>query len=504
MKRGAGVLLNISSLQGDYAIGGFGDEVLKFADHIKSMGFHYWQVLPMTKIGFNNSPYSSESAFAGNCLYVSPDMMFKDGYISGEDLQECKYYNQRYSVDYQAARIVKRRMFEIAYKNFSKMDELKTFLEKEKYWLDGYAKYMAIKEAHELKPWWEWPKGLKACKADVVKAFIDKHEDRYYFYVFTQYMFQKQWDIMRKEIKKRDVKIIGDTPIYVALDSADVWNNQGEFLLDKNGRPKSVAGVPPDYFSATGQVWGNPLYNFNKMKKNDYAWWLDRVQRMFDLYDIVRIDHFRAFDRFLAIPYGETTAVNGKWKKGPGMDLISKINAKFSKDRIIAEDLGTIDDGVRELLKESGYFGMRVLQFAFDDYESTHLPHNYPLNTVAYTATHDNNTTLGWLYATSEETRKYIFDYLEIDWNTWGEGGYYSKSVKTAIKAVIRSSALLAVIPYQDLCGYGADTRMNIPGVCDGNWAFRMTQEAYDNIQKDYYLHLNNIYGRNNFFGETK
>ncbi len=503
-KRESGVLLNISSLKGEYPIGTFGDEVKNFANYIKTMGFHYWQTLPITAIGLFNSPYASVSAFAGNFLYISPDLMFRDGYIAFEALEESKYYQQIYKVDYEQARISKRRVLEIAYASREYKSELDAYIEKEGKWIIDYATYMSIKESYNLQPWWEWPEELKYRKDKAIHDFVDAHLDRFYFYIFEQYIFDKQWQEQLQEIHKTGIKVIGDMPMYVAHDSVDVWANTQNFQMDENLSLRNVAGVPPDFFSADGQFWGNPLYDFDHMKKNNYEWWTDRIARMFHLYDVLRIDHFRAFSDYWSIPAGAKSAKEGCWIKGPGMDLISTINEKFTSHKIIAEDLGTIDDAVRKLLLESRYPGMKVLQFAFSDFESTHLPHNYPINTVAYTGTHDNNTTLGWVYAMDESTREYMFEYLQIDRTNWAVGGYASKTVKEIIRAIIKSNAHLAVIPYQDLCGYGADTRMNTPGVANSNWEFRLTQESYDNIDKEFYLRINNLYGRNNEVEEVE
>lgn len=497
-KRGCGVLLNISSLPGEYSIGTFGKEVEVFCDFLKSIGCRYWQILPITAVGMYNSPYSSVSAFAGNYLYISPDIMYRDGFIDFETLQESKYNNQVFKVDYNEARKSKKIVLEKAFELKDYTYEIEDFLFSEGKWVKDYASFMSIKEMYDNKPWWEWPEDLKKNKKEAVEDFISKNIDRFNFYVFEQMVFSFQWKEQLEIIHNKGIKVIGDMPIYVSHDSVDIWANPKNFQVDENLSLTNVAGVPPDYFSQDGQLWGNPLYDFDYQKKENYKWWINRFERMFKLYDILRLDHFRAFDRYYSIDASANNAKNGIWKNGPGIELFNIINEKFSKNRIIAEDLGTIDDSVRNLLEKVGYPGMRVVQFAFEDFDSIHLPHHFIKNSVVYTATHDNTTTLGWLYCLDENIRNYVIKYLEINPDTWSKGGYESDSVKTIIKRLIQSVANLVIIPYQDLCGYGADTRMNIPGVATGNWEFRLTYESYNLVDKKSYLDFNNTYGRNN------
>lgn len=497
-KRGCGVLLNISSLPGDFAIGSFGKEVDRFCDFLKSIGCRYWQTLPITAVGMYNSPYSSVSAFAGNYFYISPELMFRDGYIDLETLKQSKYDFQVYKVDYQEARKSKKIVLERAFESRDYTYDIENYIQKEGKWVEDYAKFMCIKEAFDNIPWWQWPEELKTNKKEAVDNFIEKNKSRFNFYAFEQMIFSQQWKEQLENIHKKGIKIIGDMPIYVSHDSADVWSNPKNFQMDENLNLTKVAAVPPDYFSKNGQLWGNPLYDYNYQKEDNYKWWVERFSRMFDLYDILRIDHFRGFDRYYAVDFNAKDAINGKWIDGPKMDLFNIINEKFSPDRIIAEDLGTIDDSVRELLKQTKYPGMRVMQFGFEDFDSIHLPHHFEKNVVAYTATHDNTTTLGWLYSLEENIRNYVIKYLEINPYTWADGGYNSQSVKTLIKRLIQSVANVVIIPYQDLCGYGADTRMNIPGVATGNWEFRLTNESYELLDRETYLDYNNTYGRNN------
>ena len=397
LNRSSGILLNVSSLPSKYGIGGFGEETERFADFMLESGFHYWQILPITTIGTGWSPYSGSSAFAGNFLYIDPDRLVRDGLIGREDADKCRY-DDPYAVNYIFCRDAKRALLRKAYDGFADAAALDRF-EKEHAWLPDYALFMAIKDAHDGKPWWQWEDRYKFAAKGDRKAIAGEFAREYRYYVFEQYIFDRQWSEVRDALALKNVRIIGDMPMYVSLDSSDVWGDPALFKLDENLAPTEVAGVPPDYFSKDGQLWGNPLYNYSHMRKDGFKWWMSRIDRMMELYDVLRIDHFRAFSAFWAVDAKAKTAKEGEWRKGVGKELFPKVFKKYPRERFIAEDLGIIDEDVNELLAYTGLPCMRVMQFGFEDGDSIHLPHNFSRNCVGYTATHDNNTTLGWMYS---------------------------------------------------------------------------------------------------------
>lgn len=501
-KRQSGVLLNVSSMPCDFGIGGFSSDIENFLNFIREMGFTLWQTLPISPIGVGNSPYSGTASFAINYLYVDPISLKNDCLISDDDVNSVRYNGSQYVVDYDFVKVTKKHILEIAYINgyarFS--NEIKEYYKKQSYWLEAYAIFMTLKEKYNGEPWWNWDNEYKFYKKLNKDSFKKENLTRFNYYVFEQYILERQWAVVRNIANLRGIAIMGDLPIYVMLDSVDVWANPENYQLDKELKPTKVAGVPPDYFSKDGQLWGNPLYNYDYMRKTNYSWWLKRFERTFELYDGVRVDHFRGFSAYWVVDAKETTAKNGKWEKGPGMDLFSLVKQRFQDNFIIAEDLGKIDEDTVKLLQETGFPGMRVMQFAFADEESTHLPHNYPINCVAYTATHDNDTTLGWLYSQQENVRDYALTYCGFTGFSWGAGGQDCTSNKAFIKTLIASSAKIAIIPMQDLCGYGSDARMNIPGKAEGNWIYRTTYTAFSQVDRQFMLANNNIYGRNNSY----
>ena len=494
LNRSSGILLNISSLPSKYGIGGFGEETERFADFMLESGFHYWQILPVTTIGTGWSPYSGSSAFAGNFLYVDPDRLVRDGLIGREDADKCRY-DDPYAVNYVFCRDAKRALLRKAFDNFRDGAALDRFA-KEHAWLPDYALFMAIKDAHGGAPWWQWEDRFKFASRGDRNALVSEFEREYRYYVFEQYIFDRQWREVRDALALKNVRVIGDMPMYVSLDSADVWGDPSLFKLDEDLVPTEVAGVPPDYFSADGQLWGNPLYNYSHMRKDGFKWWLSRIDRMMELYDVLRIDHFRAFSAFWAVDAKAKTAKEGEWRKGVGKELFPKVFKKYPRERFIAEDLGIIDEDVNELLAYTGLPCMRVMQFGFEDGDSIHLPHNFSRNCVGYTATHDNNTTLGWMYSLPENILDYMLRYIECDRAYWGGGGYDCKPTKLFIRRLISSCCRLAIVPFQDLCGYGADCRMNTPGVADGNWTFRATEDAMRSVDRGYFSYINGLYGR--------
>lgn len=469
--------MHISSLFGKYSIGGFSDNAKYFVDFIADCGFTYWQVLPFTMVDECNSPYKSYSAFAGNPYFIDLTKLYEEELVTKEELEEykqqtpysCEYtrlYHTRYDLLLSASKRVK---------NSEKIDE---FIEKNLF-IKKFCEFMAYKDANSQSCWTDWENQ-------------EVSQDRLFMWKFIQYEFFKQWEEIKTYANNKGIKIIGDMPFYVAYDSADVWANPELFQLDKKNVPLSVAGVPPDYFSEDGQLWGNPLYDWDRMEEDGYDWWCNRLKHMLDMFDGVRIDHFRAIDSYWSVPYTAEIAREGCWKKGPGKKLIDKLNELKGDKLIIAEDLGDINQDVVELVKYSGFPGMRVFQFGFfGDYNSLHTPHNYINNSVAYTGTHDNNTLLGYVWELDEGSRRDMLEYCgytDPDWN---------KGYDSILRAIFRSNAGIVILPIQDILGYGSDTRLNIPGKADGNWQFRITREQLDSIDKEKFKRFNYLYGRN-------
>lgn len=495
--RTAGVLCHISSLPGKYGTGTFGKEARNFARFLRSMDIRAWQVLPLCPTDDYNSPYAGCSAFAGNPYFIDPETLFEEKLLTEAELKSA-VASQPYSTDFKFLKETRFDLFRLAFDRFKKdnMDILEAFL-KDNPNLDDYALFTALKESYDLKPWWEWDDDIKFRKKGSVEKAKKELEDDYYFALFLQYEFQKQYTAFRKDVNEMGVSIIGDMPIYLAHDSADVWANPSLFSVDSETCAlRNCAGVPPDYFCEEGQLWGNPLYDWDEMKKDGYKWWIKRAEYSFSLYDAVRIDHFRAFSAYWSVPWGEK-ATKGKWIKGPGMDFFNALNEKYPNPPIIAEDLGDIDDDVRQLVKDTKFPGMGVMQFAFlSDGDNTHMPYNYTDSTVAYTGTHDNNTILGWLWEAGDASRKRICDYCGFE-GDWGVGGPDAPCIKTIVRTLFESGAKIAIVPVQDLAGFGGDTRMNTPGRADGNWAFRITEESLNTVNKEFYKKITNMYNRN-------
>ncbi len=497
-KRGAGVLLHISSMPSEYGVGVFDENARHFIDRIADMGFTYWQVLPFNPTDDANSPYCSPSAFAGNFLFIDPKGLYDMGLIDEEAYRANIYDGTPYTADYEFAAKVRYETLKKAFLNISDeiAADIKAF-ELENDWLTDYAVYMAVKEKENFKPWWEW-KNEHAHYFECIRNIFD-YESEAAFWKFVQYIFYKQWFELKKYANKKGVAIIGDMPIYVAMDSVDVWSNLPMFLIDeKTLKVEKVAGVPPDYFSENGQLWGNPIYDWKAMKKDGYSWWISRLSHALKTYDTVRIDHFRAFASYWAVPADSDTAKVGEWLDGPKMDLFGKVFEAFGEDApIIAEDLGIFGEDVVELLANTGFPGMKVAQFAFDaNSDSSHLPHNAVPNSINYVGTHDNNTILGWLWEASEDERNFALEYCHFRGGNWGEGGYYSPSCRCITEAVWQSASNVAIIALQDMCGFGSDARMNIPGVPDKNWRFRTTRDTIDSIDGDYFKRINALYRR--------
>lgn len=496
-KRGAGVLFHISSVPSDFGVGVFDENVLHFIDKISEMGFTYWQVLPFNPIDGANSPYCSPSAFAGNYLFIDPRGLLKDGLVTESDVEDNIYNGTPYTADYDFAAEKRLELLRKAFLNIDKSlaEKIKQF-EIENPWLTDYAVYMAVKEKNGDLPWWKWSKNEAEYFSCIENIY--SYEESAAFWKFVQYIFFTQWFEIKKYANEKGIAVIGDMPIYVAMDSVDVWADLPFFKIDKKTlTAKKVAGVPPDYFSEDGQLWGNPIYDWDAMKSDGYRWWISRIEHALKVYDVVRIDHFRAFASYWEVDADSDTAKNGEWKKGPGMDLFNEVFKARKDAPIIAEDLGVFGEDVVELLKDTGFPGMKVVQFGFDpDSDSSHLPHNAVQNSINYVGTHDNNTLLGWLWEASERERSFALDYCGFKGDNWGEGGYRSPSCRSIIESVWKSASNVAIIAFQDMCGFGADARMNIPGVPEKNWRFRTTKDTIDSIDSDYFKHINALYRR--------
>ena len=469
MKRSSGILLPVSSLPSPYGIGTFGKAAYEFADFLKASGQKYWQVLPLGPTSYGDSPYQSFSTFAGNPYFIDLEELVKEGLITKKDIEKENWgTNPRY-VDYGQIYISRFRVLEKAKANgFAKAKKEVAKFQEENPWVENYALFMALKKHFGQKSWQEWPEeDIRMHQEAAVNKYKKELKEDIDFFIFIQYLFFKQWTKLRKYINDLGIEVIGDLPIYVALDSCDVWAEPEFFSLDEENYPVEVAGVPPDYFSADGQLWGNPCYNWKALKKDKYAWWIRRIEGAAKLYDVLRIDHFRGFDEYWAVPAGDKTAKNGKWKKGPGMDLVGLLNKKFKNIEFIAEDLGEPSPTVVQLLEDSGWPGMKVLEFAFDSGEANNYqPHTYNKNCICYTGTHDNATVTEWYKSAKKKDRDYAKKYLGISRSegfNWG-----------MIRGGMSSVAVLFVAQMQDFLGLGKYNRINVPGTKSGNWQWRL------------------------------
>lgn len=495
--RASGVLMHITSLPSAYGTGVMGEETKRFVRKIKSMGFSYWQVLPLNPPDAHGSPYASDAAFALSHMLIDPEGLLRMGLITQRELQDAVYDGSPYTADYGFADRSRTKLLRAAYRRIDAALQIKidAFCA-ENPWCEAYSLFKAAKEKFDGKPWYTWDAPF--VRYETAQAHADELRGTQDFYKFEQYIAFTQWREIKQYANDWGVKIFGDMPIYVSFDSADVWSNRHLFEIDERTfTRKRVSGVPPDYFSEDGQLWGNPLYDWQAMEKDGYRWWCDRIHAAFRLFDIVRIDHFRAFASYWAVPAESRTAKTGVWEKGPGMKLFRTVHEAFGDVPIVAEDLGSFGEDVLALLAETGFPGMRVIQFGFDpNGDSTHLPHNYPQNCVAYVGTHDNTTLLAWLWEASGPDRRFALDYCGFSGDNWGEGGFHSPSCRKIIETVWRSGAKLAMIAYQDLCGFGSDARMNVPGRAEGNWQFRTTEEMLRQIDESYYQKINRIFKR--------
>ena len=475
LDRSSGILMPLSSLPSPYGIGTMGKAAFQFVDFLASAGQKYWQLLPLGPTSFGDSPYQSFSSFAGNPYFVDLDLLIKDKLLKASEVKNRDWGDREDRVDYGKIYENRFAVLRLAYERGAERyeEEIAAFRQENGWWLENYALFMAIKASQGMKAWSEWPEELRLREdAAMEKARKELRQD-VEFYIFVQFLFYRQWEALRDYAHDKGIRFIGDIPIYVALDSADVWSEPHFFQLDEKNIPKEVAGVPPDAFTEDGQLWGNPLYDYDAMKKDGYGWWIRRIDGAKKLYDVIRIDHFRGFESYWAVPYGDETAKNGHWKPGPGMGLVGVLTSWFRDLSFIAEDLGYSTPEVRKLLADSGLPGMKILEFAFDAHgDSAYLPHNCEENSSCYIGTHDNETVQGWLKWADKPSLRFAERYMHITpdegWN-WG-----------MIRSGMATPSRLFVVQMQDLLELGADARMNSPGTSVGNWQWRMLPGAAD------------------------
>jgi len=493
MNRGSGIIMHIASLPGKYGIGTFGKEAYEFCDFLKKSGQRYWQILPLGPTGFGDSPYQSFSAFAGNPYLIDFDLLNKDGLLEIEDYDSINFGESVTDINYGLIFKEKMKVLRKAYENskLKNIKNLKLFEEEEFYWLEDYALYMAIKSHFSLKSWQTWDEDIRLRKSEAIEKYKKLLSDEISYWKFLQYEFYKQWKALKLYVNNLDIKIIGDMPIYVAEDSSDIWGNTEAFLLHKKTlKPLSVSGCPPDIFAETGQLWGNPIYDWNYMEKTDYKWWVDRIRQSLNLYDVIRIDHFKGFESYWSIPYGNTTAENGEWVKGPGIKVFKAIKDELGEVNIIAEDLGTLTEKTIKLRNDTGFPGMKILTFAFDtDSTNPFLPHNYEKNFVVYTGTHDNDTIKGWMETTAPKDQvKKSIEYLQLN----KEEGYNWGFIRGAWSSIADVSIALM----QDFLNLGNEARINLPSTVGNNWRWRLKEGVFTDTLAEKIYKLTKIYGR--------
>lgn len=475
--RKSGILMPIASLPGKYGIGTFGKDSYDFVDRLAEAGQSYWQLLPLGPTGFGDSPYQSFSTFAGNPYFIDPDLLIEEKLLTRKEAESFYFGRKADSIDYGAIYDSRFKMLKKAYSRARLEDdkEYAKFCRDNKFWLEDYALYMAVKNSFGGVSFTEWDEPIKKRDKKAVSEYKRKYAKEIDFYRFLQYKFLTQWKALKEYANKKGIKIIGDIPFYIAFDSSDTWASPELFQFDDKGYPKAVAGCPPDGFSATGQLWGNPLYDWKYHKATGYKWWIRRIKQCYELYDMVRIDHFRGFDSYYSIPYGDTTAENGKWRKGPGFDLFAAVNRELGDVDMIAEDLGFLTPSVIKLVNRTGYPGMKIIQFAFDSRdESDYLPHTYGRNSIVYTGTHDNDTLVGWFGSMDKADRETALAYINR------KGFEDDKDLAFSfIKLAMGSVSKMCIIPMQDWLGLGSKARINIPSTLGGNWTWRMKKGAF-------------------------
>ena len=488
--RESGILMHITSLPGPYGVGTMGKSAYRFVDFLKKSGQSLWQILPLTPTGYGDSPYQSCSTYAGNHYLIDLDLLIGEGLLEKEDIADINWGENEKRVDFGLLYNNRLNVLRKAYSRFETNEEFEQFCRENGSWLSDFALFMALKDANGGKPWYQWEKGLKTREPDAIWKARQEHYEQVRFYRFVQFLFDKQWNALKTYAHENGVKIIGDVPIYVPLDSADVWSNPELFQLDEKLDPVAVAGCPPDAFSDDGQLWGNPLYRWDVHENDGFSWWIRRMAAAGTRYDIVRIDHFRGFESYWSVPYGDTTARNGKWVKGPDMAFINAISKALPEVAMIAEDLGFITDEVQALRDGSGYPGMKVLGFAFDSREpSDYLPYTYSANSVCYTGTHDNMTTRQWFETADADAVAYAAEYMCLS----KEEGYVWGMIRTALSSVSN----MCVVPMQDYLDLGGEARMNFPGTQTGdNWTWRATSEQLSPELARKLRKLTELYGR--------
>ena len=494
--RKSGILLPVSSLPSRYGIGTFSKEAYVFVDFLREAGQKLWQILPLGATGYGDSPYQSFSTFAGNPYYIDLEKLIEQGWLTKEECDACDFGGSEEYVDYEKMYFARFPLLHKAFERATADGSLErdsaylAFVEKNGDWLEDYALFMTVKSSFGGVAFCEWDEDIRRRKPEALQAYREKYAADLAYYRFEQYQFFTQWKALKAYANQNGVEIVGDIPIYVAFDSADTWANPSLFQLDEEGMPSAVAGCPPDAFSPTGQLWGNPFYDWAYHERTGYAWWMKRIACCYELYDIVRIDHFRGFDEYWAVPYGDTTAEGGRWCKGPGYALFEVMKRELGEKRVIAEDLGFLTQSVLDLVAKTGYPGMKILQFAFDSgVHNAYLPHNYVKNCVVYTGTHDNDTTLGWYESLSEPVRAFADSYLDMKKEEPKVGWAF-------IRAAISSVADTAMIPMQDYLCLGGAARMNTPSTLGYNWKWRMKKEACTKALAERIGRLCRLYGR--------
>jgi 4-alpha-glucanotransferase len=497
-QRVSGILLHIPSLPSRYGIGDLGPAAFRFADFLTRTNQRLWQVLPLGPVGFGDSPYSATSTFAGNPLFISPDPLVEYGLLTEDDLAPLLDLPDDH-VDYERVATRKKAVLQKAFERYDETGagisaaDLRQFRNNQAAWIDDYALYAALKEVHDGAPWQEWAAPLVRREPDALEQAREENATRIRMHVFWQYLFHRQWRALQSYCHTRDIQLFGDLPIYVAPDSADAWANQDLFRLNEDGTPSVVAGVPPDYFSPEGQLWGNPLYRWDVMAENGFQWWTERMRHTLDRVDLVRLDHFRGFEAYWEVPADAETAVNGRWREGPGAAFFEALEAELGDLPVVAEDLGVITDEVEALRDRFDFPGMAVLQFAFEnDPSNDFLPHNYRPNLVAYPGTHDNNTTVGWWNEdlTQTEARAYAREYLNLD-------DADADIHEQALRYLMASVADRVVTPLQDVLGLGSEARLNNPGRPNrANWTWRVTPDQMTDAVEDRLSTLTRVYGR--------
>ena len=490
-ERSSGILMHISSLPNAYGIGTFGREAYEFIDFLELAGQKYWQILPLGPTGYGDSPYQSFSSFAGNPYFIDFEILEKEGLLYSAEYKDIDFGSYIDSVDYEKIFNYKLPILRLAFERGKNQYSLQIeeFQKENKDWLEDYAFYMAVKVYFDLRSWQEWDDDIKLRIPKAIKRYKEELREEIQFWIFLQYIFFKQWCDVKVYANEKGINIIGDIPIYVAEDSADTWANSELFVLDQNKCPLVVAGCPPDAFSKTGQLWGNPIYDWEALKKRNYDWWIKRIKASYKLYDLIRIDHFRGFESYWEIPYGDLTAEKGRWVKGPGIEIFHALKKELGELPIIAEDLGFLTEDVIQLRKDTGYPGMKVLQFAFDTKEeSDYLPHHYDTNSVVYTGTHDNDTVKGWFKTADPAEVSHAIDYLKLQ----EEEGYHWGFIRGAWSSV----SYLAIAQMQDFLGLGSEARMNTPSTLGCNWKWRVEKEELSPELAHKISQITKLYGR--------